>query len=616
MTRDEFSELVARLEQRVAANPRAYKTQVLALGVLGYGYVLLLVLLSVALTLVIFAIGLESPLVALKLGVPLLAFVYMLLRALWVRLEVPTGVELNRTEQPGLFKILDKIRRKQRGPRLHQVLLTNDFNASIIQIPRLGLLGWQKNYLMIGLPLMQALSPKQFAAVLAHEYGHLSGAHGRSGAWIYRIRQTWFRLMQALDAKPHWGQALLRRFFDWYAPYFAAYSFVLARQEEYEADRQAARISGTREAADALLNVSLKGRYLQQTFWPSLYAQASNLPRPAMSPFMDMGKLLHQDGDLKNAEAWLQQALARDTDSEDTHPCLRDRIHALGETARVPEAVKTTAASYFFAEGLPDLANQFSEAWRNEVLSDWTERYEEASEARKRIAELAAQPAMSVGEAYEYARLNEAYNEETDPLPLFEAVVKLQSDHAQAIFSIGRLMLARGDESGIKRIKQAMQMAPGAVLPGCEILYNHYLTQGNAVEAQAYADRYHQQIEHERECGKERNTLNYNDKLIKHDLTADKVSQLIAQLKRYRRIGKIYLARKQIKLSEQPLYVMGLRYTWWWWDREGESASQFVDRVLADLKLDYEAYVVVLDKQAHSLYKSLKKLPNALVYER
>lgn len=616
MTRDEFSELVTRLEQTSAAHPKAYKTKVLALGLLGYGYVLLIVLLSLVLTLVVLAIGIKSPVVALKLGLPLLAFVVMLLRALWVRMEAPSGLRMLRKEQPGLYKILDKIRRKLNGPRLHTVLLTNDFNASIVQIPRLGLFGWQKNYLMIGLPLMQALTPKQFGAVLAHEYGHLAGAHGRSGAWIYRVRQTWFRLMEALDKKQQWGQSILRRFFDWYAPYFAAYSFVLARQEEYEADRQAARVSGARITADALLNVNLKGRYLHETFWPSLYAQASFQPHPAMSPFMDMAKLLHQDKDLDNAEAWLKQALTRDTDSDDTHPCLRERIAALGVEPHVPEPVRQTAAEYFFADNLGALANQFSDDWRRDVSPQWKGRYQEADAGRKRIAQLAGQASMTVGEAYEHARLSESYNDQVDALGLYQAVVERQPDHAQAIFSVGRMLLERGDESGIKKIKQAMQMAPGAVVPGCEILYHHYLRQGNEVEAKAYADRYHQQAEHERERNKERNTLNFDDRLIAHDLTAAKVRELVDQLRTYKRIGKIHLARKEIKLSEQPLYVIGLQYAWWWWDTEGEFSGKFVDKILQTLKVDYEAYVLVLNKNTKPLTKSLKKIPDALVYRR
>jgi hypothetical protein len=37
---------------------------------------------------------------------------------------------------------------------IHEVLVTPEFNASIAQVPRLGVFGWHRNYLRIGLPLM------------------------------------------------------------------------------------------------------------------------------------------------------------------------------------------------------------------------------------------------------------------------------------------------------------------------------------------------------------------------------------------------------------------------------------------------------------------------------
>jgi len=75
-------------------------------------------------------------------------------------------------------------------------LITDDFNAAVVQIPRLGLLGWYRNTLLIGLPLMKALTRQQLAAVLAHEFGHLAGGHGRLGNWVYRLRFGWARLAQ------------------------------------------------------------------------------------------------------------------------------------------------------------------------------------------------------------------------------------------------------------------------------------------------------------------------------------------------------------------------------------------------------------------------------------
>jgi Zn-dependent protease with chaperone function len=60
----------------------------------------------------------------------------------------------------------------------------NATNASVVQIPRLGVFGWSRNYLTVGVPLLDAVTPEQFEAVLAHELGHLARAHGRFRTWI------------------------------------------------------------------------------------------------------------------------------------------------------------------------------------------------------------------------------------------------------------------------------------------------------------------------------------------------------------------------------------------------------------------------------------------------
>ena len=178
-------------------------------------------------------------------------------------MPAPEGRFITRGQAPELFAVLDGLRKKLRGPPIHHVLITGDFNAGIVQVPRLGVAGWPANYLLLGLPLMQALSGQHIEAVLAHEYGHLAGAHGRFASWIYRVRLAWAQLAATLEETAQWSALLFRRFFAWYAPYFAAYTFVLARANEYDADRCSADIVGADIAADALVSVAVKGRHLE-----------------------------------------------------------------------------------------------------------------------------------------------------------------------------------------------------------------------------------------------------------------------------------------------------------------------------------------------------------------
>ena len=246
------------------------------------------------------------------------------------------------------------------GPHVHRVLVSDEFNAGIVQIPRLGMFGWLRNYLVVGLPLMKALTPAEFRAVLAHEFGHLSGNHGRFSGWIYRIRQSWIQVLVRVHEQRRYAAFLFERFLNWYAPFFNAYSFVLARAQEYEADAYSVDLAGRDTAARALVRLDAKERALQEEFWPAFYRQSHDNAQPPRDPFAQMLTGLGRSIDGPTAEKWLfssaegEDGLRRYASVTRRSPC----SHGLqiGEAAgdyAVPEALlktnepaKLTAAEY------------------------------------------------------------------------------------------------------------------------------------------------------------------------------------------------------------------------------------------------------------------------------
>jgi len=170
---------------------------------------------------------------------------------------------------------------------------------------------------------------------MPHEFGHLSGAHGRFGAWIYRVRVGWSRLHSSLEQAKHWGSFLFVPFFNWYAPRFAAYSFVQARQQEYEADGLAARTVGAAAIANALIRLDLKAEDLERSYWPSILKGADDRPTPDAQPFRGLMSAERRSFVPQAAEQ-LRHALERKTSTADTHPCLRDRLTALKRAPAVP----------------------------------------------------------------------------------------------------------------------------------------------------------------------------------------------------------------------------------------------------------------------------------------
>ena len=249
MNHDEFVALVARLEPIARKNPASYENRVIFLAAAGYLYLTMVILLLLAIVAGSLVAVFTAHIIALKLVFIVVPFLWLVFKSLWLKFPKPEGVEITAEYAPALFAMIEKLRHKLRSSQFHHVLITGEFNAGVVQNPRLGPFGWHRNYLLIGLPLMKALTPLQLEAVLAHEIGHLAGGHGAISNRIYRLRMSWANLLERLQRQNSAGMFLFQPFFNWFSPYFSAYSFPLARANEYHADAVAAQLQ--REGVDA-----------------------------------------------------------------------------------------------------------------------------------------------------------------------------------------------------------------------------------------------------------------------------------------------------------------------------------------------------------------------------
>ena len=330
---EQYQALIERLEVESKNRPLWYKFKLTLLAALGIGYVV--VLLCIALVLSVGLIGLaifsKNPLLIkamIKLVWIPLGLAYFIFKAMWIRFTPPQGHNLKHNEAPQLFAEVEQIRKALRAQRIHRIIITPELNAAVAQIPRLGMLGWPRNYLVLGLPLLNMLSVEELRAVIAHEFGHLSKSHARFGNWIYRIRQVWYLLLSRLEQDRSALAGIFTRFFDWYAPYFNAYSFVLARANEYEADHESARITSAPIAAAALTKVYTLADYMDNTYWQSLFDKVKHEQHAPPHAYTQLiNSTFHIPKEILTEK--FKDVLTHKTDLHDTHPALVDRLRSL-----------------------------------------------------------------------------------------------------------------------------------------------------------------------------------------------------------------------------------------------------------------------------------------------
>lgn len=622
MTDEEFENLVRRLEAYSSSNQSTYKLRVVLLASLGYFFifaVLVVVTMFLAGIGYIFYSGNVNTLLihlALKIGLPIVVLIYVVAKAIAVSIKEPEGLPLSREEYPALFKMLDKLRTRLAGPRFHRVLLNNEFNASVTQVPRLGMLGWQQNFLVMGLPLMQSLSPEQFVAVIAHEYGHLSGAHGKLSAWIYRLRTTWYNLMEALDKEESWSRAVFSRFFNWYSPFFNAYSFVLARSNEYEADQCSKDLVGADAAGAALIHVYTTQEYLDSSFWPKLYEQADTASKPGYMPFSALAVLNGKIREEKEMNECFQRVLERETGLDDTHPSLRDRLNHIGVDAKWSELRGPNAAQYLLGKNYGNLVKKYDSQWLEEITPWWEERFEYATNALARLAEYDQQAVEQLDEdqLWEYGNLAQEFRSAADAIPLYRACLEGNPDLHGVKFRLGAILLEQQEREGVHLVESAMEGAPGLIVDGCEVLYVYYSGKGDAEKARQYYEMGSDRASLEDSARRERSELRYDATLLEPGLDRAERDTLASDLRDIGGLKHVYVAKIETTyLPEEPLYVVGVER-----DNLAEISTRDmveVSEYLANaVNFEYEAFFVVLEGANVKLIKGLKKLRDAKLY--
>ena len=427
-----------------------------------FGIALTLLLLAGSVALFGYAVGMtggvvwnQHPLLAgarLALAIPALAVCAVLLRALRAPLPEPEGIPLDRSEAPEFYALLDRFRIRFDIRQPLRVRVTGEMNAAIVARP--GAL-----ILQVGLPLLVSVTPKQWAAVVAHEFGHLRMQRRGPGAWSAHLRAWWHRVLERIDH----DRSAVGRSLAWLMKTadhrYLSDALRLSRAEEFEADAWAARSIGAESLAGALFAVAIKDRFLQDDYWRKVHAQADHRHEPVILPFRQMASALKAGFDPAEATAAysddIDEAEARD-ETTLTHPTVAARCAKLAVAPRHPAGQAAPAAEVYLQPVLHRLALELDQGWWAANGGEWSARHREVQRAHRRIARLEQQAArLGSAERLELAVLVERYGGERDPLEFYLALVAAEPVAAEALLATGRLLVERGEREGIGYLLRA-----------------------------------------------------------------------------------------------------------------------------------------------------------------
>jgi Zn-dependent protease with chaperone function len=650
MTSEQFDQLVNRIQTRYGSRPLALRLRIALLVGLGYsGFlaVLLIVLLLASALAIGAVVADQEPSIFLMVIVAvLLAFgLWQALIFLWVPLESEKGREVTRDEAPELFDLLDRLQSDLHVGRFAHVRLTPEFNAGVRMIPRLGVFGFNRRYLYLGLPLMFAMSPEQYAAVLAHEFAHCSSHHDRFGMWIYRLRLTWSRVFTELSQNQTATtsqslRGIILKFVDWYWPRFNAHAFVLSRADEYEADRIAADWAGGNFMAEALIRLECFANRLDDKFWEEMTQRAktdSTVPDDIVDR---MQTFLLVPPEPTDEDRWLTQAAQRLTGNIDTHPSLADRLKSLGHSADqfarngFPSVPTHSAATALIGTALPTVTRDVNQLWQKDNTLRWQNHFHQARRLARQLdasgqqpstivsgtedvssAEIAsatesidvisnasanapviphvmngagrrannAHPEFDVEHAWQQARTIYELQGPAAAESLLRQLLNHQPTHAQANIALGRHLLDRGLKEGEQFLRRILQEDDNDLIPAaCYGLINYFQQSGQLDKVQE-ARAYLSRFETAQAAAtKERCTVTPNDKFVAHGLSDEELESLIEALAQQTDLHSAWLVRKELQhFRNQKLFVLVAHSQPHGW--LGSTAAELDRKVVANL---------------------------------
>lgn len=630
MTRIEFNQLVQKVEEKYSGRPDSLRNKSLWMALGGFSYMALVFILALAaligvITLVILYPKYATIKIAIAVGLVAIALLLSIGQGLVIRLGRPEGIQLVQEDCPKLFELINELREKVADAKFDRVLIDDQFNASVCQTPRLGILGWYQSDLTLGLPLMQSLDPEEFRAVLAHEFAHLSNKDGTSGTWLYRVRRSWSQIIDAIGDREHKGSWALIPFIDWFWPRFNAHAFVLSRLQEYRADAASADFTSKEVAGRTLQRVKLRGAWLSSDFWPQLYGRIKD---ESIAPTDVYSKLREESirpipaG--KQAQ-WLKEAFLRPTSNADTHPSLTHRMQALEALppevmdgnlpAPLPE-VEQSAASFYLKDKENELTQQLDKDWTENMTQSWLNRHMQIQEVRK---ELGSEDEVKDAEtAWDWAV---AINEIEGAGPArqwIDKTLEFDPNHFGARYLKASSMLEQDNEAGIQIVEDLMKESVMFSEQALGFLEHYYTRTGQVDKLNEIAHRADEHDRFKAAVDLERQKIEVKDNFVSCGLSQEEIQKLIPLFEKEDDLFQVYLVRKETELLQDvPMFVLCLvvkppAMSF----RKEEAGLEIANRLYQEIELDGTKHLFIHEKEMKKVGKKIMQVPEALIYER
>ena len=285
-----------------------------------------------------------------------------------LKFSLPTGLDVTQEKFPHLYKLIEELRNEFGKPKIDRIILRDKYEIRVIKTPHTHIPFLNTRTLIIGLPVLQTMSPLYFRALLARRIGQLSTQHTPVTTRLYFLSDTWVQFNSSCKHSKSRIAKVLSYFFQLYSPLYQTLLMPLLQNEELEADSYGMDVINDRDMVECLVYEEVVTQFLQNKFWPKIYHLAKRTKTPEFLPYSQITKVIKAGITDTEISEIIQAALKVEINYPAPLPSLTARLNHLGHSKPLPpKRLSKTAGEYYLGSNLGKIIQLFDKRWLSKI---------------------------------------------------------------------------------------------------------------------------------------------------------------------------------------------------------------------------------------------------------
>jgi hypothetical protein len=233
-----------------------------------------------------------------------------------------------------------------------------------VKIPRYPLPIWSVNTLVIGLPLMQCLSPEYFECAVVRKLLQHSKQKAGFLKWMQHLRSTWTIYSLQFATKRNLSHRVLAPVFHLYSKFYRDLAVPIANRVELMADQNTLSIVNDEDLLQTIEKVIVTKIFMDKEYWPRIAKLQKQGLTLSLAPYSNLENTLKDDLSNKSAKRWLDSLYEHESHRMHALPSLRSRMNNIGRNrVRIPEKTQETAAQYYLDNSYSEIITGINQLW-------------------------------------------------------------------------------------------------------------------------------------------------------------------------------------------------------------------------------------------------------------